>query len=203
MSDKAAAVADINSSQEVSLWDCLHDGSFESLISDPLARTVTIVVDVPYIWEFHGLPNETRFRFVLEGVRLVEALEFAAWPGEFIIPTGLSWDESERLRRANFSKGRLESTDWQTLAVKLEYTEGYEISDSTLSAHTSGIITLQLDLMDYSNEEYPELRITAERLRIFINEERELSLEEFLALGEAYWKDFAERGARIRADRDK
>jgi hypothetical protein len=192
---------EVCTNEEVSLWDCLHDGGLESLTSDTLARSVTIRVDVPYIWDFHSMPSESRFRLVLEGVRLVEALQFASWPGEFIIPEGISWDESEKLRREYFSKGRLESIDWQTVAVKLEHTEEHEISNATLNASTTDSVTLQLDLMDDTHEEYPELRIAAEKLRIFINEDRELSLEEFLALGEAYWTAFAERSASRQADK--
>ncbi len=44
-----------------------------------LARTVTILVDVPYVWEFHQMPSESRFHLVLEGSpNGIEAFRFAA-----------------------------------------------------------------------------------------------------------------------------
>src|SRR5450432_1932900 len=55
------------SDEEVSLWDCLHDGRLESLVSDTLARSVNIAVDVPYLWSFHSLPSSTRFHLILQG----------------------------------------------------------------------------------------------------------------------------------------
>jgi hypothetical protein len=158
-----------------------------------LARTVTILVDVPYVWEFHQMPSESRFHLVLEGVRMIEAFRFAAWPGELVIAEGLSWDESQKLRHEHYEKGRLESIDWQVLAQELEHTEQYEISHATTTDSDTGTVILKLQLADFSENFFPEIRITAEKLRTFINAECELTLEEFLALGEAYWIAFAER----------
>jgi hypothetical protein len=69
-------------------------------------------------------------------------------------------------------------------------TEQYEISHATTTDSDTGTV-LKLELTDYS-EDFPEIRITAEKLRIFINSECELTLKEFLAFGEAYWKAFSE-----------
>lgn len=123
---------------------------------------------------------------------MIEAFRFAAWPGELVIAEGLSWDESQKLRHEHYEKGRLESIDWQILAHKLEHPEEFEISNATITESDTGTVMLMLQLTDYSSE-YPEIRMTAEKLHTFINADRELTLEEFLALGEAYWKAFAER----------
>lgn len=123
---------------------------------------------------------------------MIEAFQFASWPGELVIAEGLSWDESQKLRHEHYKKGRLESIDWQILAKKLEHTEQYEISHATTTESDTGTVMLKLELTDYS-EDFPEIRITAEKLRTFINAECELTLKEFLSLGEAYWKAFSER----------
>jgi hypothetical protein len=183
---------DIRFEHEVSLWECLHDGDLQSLTSDLLARFVTILIDVPYIREFHQLPSETRFRLVLSGVREVQAFQFAPWPGEFALPEGLSWEESQKLRSDNYKKGRLESIDWNILAPKLERTNQYEISNASVMKSIAGSIILQLDLRDDARE-YPEIRIGAEKLTILTDPEREIPLEEFLSLGEAYWNAFAKQ----------
>ena len=181
------------SSAEVSLWDCLHDGSLQSLTSDKLARSVTVVIDVPYLWSFHSLPQETKFRLVLDGVREVEILQFKPWPGDFVIPEGLPWPESQKLRQDNYLKGRLESGDWQTLAAKLENTERYEISNAAVTVRDGGTALLTFQLMDDDGTDFPEVRITAKRLRFFLGEGQELSLQDFLRFGEAYWQAFAQR----------
>ncbi len=58
---------------------------------------------------------------------------------------------------------------------------------------------LMLQLTDYSSE-YPEIRMTAEKLHTFINADRELTLEEFLALGEAYWKALLKLSAAFKTN---
>jgi hypothetical protein len=180
------------SDEEVSLWECLHDGSLESLSSDALDRSMILVVDVPYLWSFHSLPDTARFRLVLEGVSEVEALRFVPWPGDLVIPEGSSWKDSEAIRAAYFEKGRLESIEWPDVAGRLLKTDEYEISQATLAFR--GIDSmLTLHLLNDDRSDFPEIRITAGRVRFFLGSERELSRQEFLELGEAYWRAFAER----------
>ncbi len=141
------------------------------------------------------MSSDSRFRLILKGVHTVEAFKFTSWPGEFTLPLGLSWDESEKLRFACYKKGRLESVDWQALAKKLESTEDYKISNATITETGITKITLHLNLMDSRNHDYPEIRISADSLRIFISADQELNLNEFLALGETYWNNFAQCSA--------
>ena len=176
-------------SEEESLWECLHDGTLENLTSDLIERAVTLVVDVPYIWEFHKLSDDTRFRITLEGVRLVQALTYTPWPGDFILPPNLKWEDQETLRKQNYAKGRMESADWNTASAKFDAKQ-YGISDANLLPSDDQMITIELDLTDYHSD-YLQVRLRAERVRFFVNPHRELSLQEFLALGEAYWEDFA------------
>jgi hypothetical protein len=183
--------------EAVSLWDSLHDGSLESLSSDALDRSMTVVVDVPYLWSFHSLPDTARFRLILEGVSEVEALRFVAWPGDLVIPEGSSWEDSEAIRARYFEKGRLESVEWQDVAGRLLKTDEYEISQATITIRGHNATMLTLQLSNYDRNDYPKIRITAERVRFFLGSERELSRPEFLNLGEAYWRAFAERRPKL------
>jgi hypothetical protein len=69
-----------------SLWECLHDGSVVSFESDFVARTLTIVIDSAYHWEFHKLPANTRFRISGENVRIAEVFDFEPWLGAMSYP---------------------------------------------------------------------------------------------------------------------
>ncbi len=181
------------SDELISLWDSLHDGSLESLSSDTLDRSITLVVDVPYLWSFHSFPSTARFRLILEGVSEVQAFRLVPWPGDLVIPEGSSWEDSEAIRARHFEKGRLESVEWRDVARRLLKTDEYEISHATIAIreHDDEILTMELLKDDRSDS--PTIRITAERMRFFLGSERELSRQEFLELGEAYWRAFAER----------
>jgi hypothetical protein len=186
----------VDKSVEISLWRCLHDGGLENLSSDLMARTLTLVVDVPFHWEFHQLPSDTRFRVILEGIRLVEALRFEPWPGRRDSPPSTPWKETEKQRQLDYAMGRLESTDWSEFVSQVQAGEGYEILHAALDTQSQSALLLKLEVLSYPNSTFRELRLHAEKLRVFIGPERELNLEEFLKFGNAYWEAFSARDAK-------
>src|ERR1700743_319333 len=93
--------------EKLSLWECLHDGSIEKVRSDLLARTLTIVVDMPFHWEFHKLPADTRFEIVGESVRVAEVFGFEPWLGAGKPIQDTPWEEAEEQRRSDYDKGLL------------------------------------------------------------------------------------------------
>ncbi len=182
-----------NNSNETSLWECLHDGDLESVSSDLLARTLTFLIDVPFHWEFHRLPPTSRFRLVLEGVRILEALRFEPWPGQKEIPQSTPWAEAQRQRKREYEMGRLESTDWSGFVSQVESGAGYEISHGTLTKRNESTIILMLEVYSSSTTHYRELLLQCENVTFSIGQQRQLTLEEFLAFGNAYWEAFAMR----------
>ena len=178
---------------DVSLWTCLHDGSLESIASDPMARSLTFVFDVPYIWEFHKHPESSRFHLALGNVSKAVALDHSPWPRELKIPEGLSWEESQKLRWDHYAKGRSQSIDWLTTAKKLSTSNDYDISNATYLEENNQVI-LKLEITDHEDE-YSTLEITAETLATSLNGTRELSREEFLSLGNAYWDAFGKHAS--------
>src|SRR5580704_10380383 len=167
----------LENSEPVSLWECLHDGSMESLKSDPMARMLTIVVDSSFHWDFHKLPAETRFRIVGENVRIAEVFEFEPWPGATEPAHGTPWNESQEQRQRDYEKGRLISADWKSFIAHVETDEDYEIMNAALSVDKSPRV-LNLGIMSYPNSNYRDVKIHAERFHFQIGE-REVSLQEF------------------------
>jgi hypothetical protein len=169
----------IEKPDEVSLWRCLHDGGIESIASDLAARTLTIVVDSPFHWDFHKLPPDTRFRLVLEGVRLVEALAFEPSPGQ-----------------RDYEMGRLESIDWKEFVTQVRTGADYEILQAAFRKDPESACLLKLEVLSNPESNFRELRMRAERLRLFIGQERELGIEAFLEFGDAYWEAFAAKAKK-------
>ena len=182
--------------EEEDLWVSLHDGILESLTSNHLARSMTMVVDVPFIWTFHGLPEGTRFHVQVEGIARVEALQFNPWPGVFTMPEGLSWEEQEELHKGVYDQGRMQSTDWESFTASFERVNCYYIMSASIRRALHAPVLFTLNLMSESPSEYPQIEITADNMRFWLSSaQRELSLEEFVAMARSYWDDFGKSAA--------
>ena len=173
----------VNNSEEVSLWECLHDGHVEAVSSDPMARTLAIRMDVSFHREFHGLPADTRLKIIGEGVRILGAFEFEPWPGATTPPV------PEEQRRADASKGRLISRSWPDSIAQLNADENHFISNCELSFSIATSV-LSLGVVTYQDPSYIEVRAHADRFRFFVGE-RERSIEQFQEFGAAYWNDWS------------
>ncbi len=119
---------------------------------------------------------------------MVEALRFVSWPGEQIIPGGLSWQAAQEIREKFFEKGRLESVDWEAVAERLNGADEFEIADASIVTGDSTI--LKFEPQNDDQIDFHELRITAKEIKFFLGLDRELSLLEFLEYGESYWQAF-------------
>ncbi len=170
----------------VSLWPTLHDGDLFAIESDLLARTVTLRFDVGYVRDFHHLPEQTRFGVTIDGVQSVRALRSVSWPGEFSVPAGVNREEESRLIAEYHFKWREESQGWSDFEQLTRV--GLEVSDATL-ARGSDELALSLGLL-VENNSYAKAQIRGHGITFHADEKR-LTLEEFLSLGEAYWSAFA------------
>ena len=178
-------------SEQTSLWESLHDGYIVRFVSDTTARTVLLFVESEFHMKFHGLPAETRFRILGEGVTLTEALASEPWPGAIEPPPEMPWDEAQAIRQRNWQMGRYVSTDWNEFVMKFETDEDFLIMNAVVG-FASSKQTLKLEVMTYPNSMFRELRIEADQFRFFADD-REMSLIEFEAFGGAYWKARSER----------
>ena len=177
--------------EKLSLWECLHDGSLEKIRSDLLARTIAIVVDIPFHREFHKLPADMRFEIVGKNVGVTEVFDFEPWQGASSPVQGMSWEETEEQRRSDYEKGRLISADWNDFISQVETDEDYEIMTAELETFPAKSI-LSFGVMSYPNSNWRNIKIQAECFRFFVGS-RELSLQGFQAFGSKYWDDWASK----------
>jgi hypothetical protein len=189
MSENAA------SANEISLWECLHDGVLEGIASDLLARTLTFVIDVPFHWEFNGLPPSTRFHINLADVLTASALTFVPWPGRHTDLTAAQYE----LGVEESSKGRLQSVEWNDAFSKLERTGEYRVSGASFTQTRSAASLLRLEGSVDTAGDYYELRIEARQVQFSVGQSH-LSPEDFAKFGERYWQAFSERAAVAQDD---
>lgn len=171
---------------ELSLWDTLHDGDLIAIESNLLARTLTLRFDVGYVRNYHKLSDETRFAVAISGVQSVRAFTSVPWPGDCQIPDGTPYEQQQALVAEYQSKWREESLSWAEFERLID--KGLEVSSATLGQGPSGV-ALQMGLL-VGGDSYVETYIRGEDISFSIGE-RQLTPEEFVAFGEAYWEAFA------------
>jgi hypothetical protein len=174
------------STSSFSLWDALHDGDVLAIESDLLARSVTMRFDVGYVRKFYQLSEQTQFVMAVRGVQSVRSLRSVPWPGEFSIPQGVSREQESVLISEYQRKWREESQSWS--ALERLTTDGLEVSNATL-IRGSNVVALRLVLL-VADGAYVEAYIRGDRIDYYIGE-KQVTLDEFVALGEAYWQAFA------------
>lgn len=190
-SDKNAQVDWVNlpqNAKDISLWHALHDGTLMSVQSDLLNRTVTLQFDVDYVRDFNHLPKGTLFTVVLSGVQSVRTVQSEPWPGEFLLPPGVSRAEESGLIAEYHSKWREESQSWKEFEQSSG--EDMEVSDASMIFGDANSVALRLAVMISTRNSFSEAFIRAEGV-IFSVGGNEVTKERFLSLGEAYWEAFA------------
>jgi hypothetical protein len=179
---------------EVSLWAGLHDAQIVSIQSNLLERTVTLHLESDHLLEFHKLPLDMQFLLRLDGVQSARVVRYSIWPGEFLVPAGVSREEESRLIAEYQSKWREESLSWSELesAVTTECKQVIDITDATMAASADNSVALRISgLLNYAA--YHELFLRAERLTLSRGDGQDLGIAGLLKMGEAYWDAFERR----------
>jgi len=170
------------------LWEGLHEAQIISIESNLLERTVTLHVEIENLRIFHQWPLDMRFVFRLDGVQSARVVKYSVWPGPFAVPPGVSKAEQERLVAEYQAKWREESLSWSDLekAVTAEHQQVIDIADAALAAEKDGAVALRIGgLLNYTA--YHEIFLRAQKLTISRTDAGEVTIEELLKLGEAYW----------------
>jgi hypothetical protein len=168
--------------KKFSLWSTLHDGDLTAIVSDLMARTVTLEFDVAYVRAFHKLPAETRFSIIVSGVQSVRSLRNVPWPGSCLIPDGTPYEQQQTIVAEYHSKWREESLSW-TEFEQLTHND-MEVSTALLVPGATGI-ALHLGLM-VESDSYVDAFIRGENVAFSVGKQL-VTPKEFVALGEAYW----------------
>jgi hypothetical protein len=190
-SDKRPIVDWINlpeDATELSLWSTLHDGDLAAIESDLLARTLTLRFDVGYVRDFHKFSEETRFVVVVSGVQSVRSFSGVPWPGGCSIPTGPSCEQQQAVVAEYQSKWREESLSWADFERLTN--NGLEVSSATLARRSDGV-ALRLGLF-VGGDSYVEAYVRGTEITFSVGE-RQITPEEFVEVGEAYWEAFANK----------
>ncbi|UWZ84054.1 hypothetical protein [Occallatibacter riparius] len=173
---------------ELSLWSTLHDGDLAAIESDLLARTLTLRFDVSYVRDFHKLSEETLFVVTVSGVQSVRSFSNIPWPGGCSIPSGTSYEQQQAITVEYQRKWREQSLSWAEFERLTD--TGLEVSSATL-ARRSDCASLHLGLL-VGGDSYVEAYVRGDAITFSIGE-RQLTPEEFVELGEAYWDAFAKK----------
>ncbi|MBL8025064.1 MAG: hypothetical protein JNL74_01565 [Fibrobacteres bacterium] len=175
--------------QHQDLSVCLHDSAFYSIKSDLLNRTITLIFDVCYIREFHKLPEDTLFKFILTEVTSTRVTTFAVWPGKFEVPKNISREEEHRLIKEYQAKWREETCDWNNFESLINKNNTFDIADAEIAIGEFNL-TLQLNGR-LNNNDYHTAFIRASKLSIQDNRGKVFSLEDLIVLGKDYWQTFS------------
>ena len=173
---------------ELSLWSTLHDGDLTAIESDPLARSLTLRFDVGYVRNFHNLSEETRFVVIVSRVQPVRSFSSVPWPGGCSIPVETPYEQQQAIVAEDQSKWREESLSWADFERLTN--NGLEVSSATLGQGSNGV-ALRLGLF-VGGDSYVEAYIRGEEITFSIGD-RQLTPEEFVEVGEAYWEAFAKK----------
>jgi hypothetical protein len=172
------------SAQVYSLWGTLHDGYLEAVESDRLARTVTLRFDVDYVRDFHHLPEGARFTIVLSGVQSVRAFKLREWPGEKpVMKAEMSGEEQDALWNEYRRKERDESIAWGDFERPVD--EWLEVDRAELSLGPAAA-AIRIGL------HFSEAFIRGDGIAFYAGD-KQVTLEEFIALGVAYWDAFEKK----------
>lgn len=177
------------SSEEQSLWDCLHDAELWNVHSDALQRTARLEFEAaPYLGYEEGL----RFAFTLTGVTSLRATKWQDWPGGFHAPKEASREERSRLIEDYKGKGREVTVTWKDFEDAFT-SDRFDVMDAHLS---SGDNQMALRLQGFLREddEWCVLFLRGQSLNVTRSDSKEFSLQQFMTLGEAYWKRFSKKG---------
>jgi len=175
---------------ELSLWSTLHDGDLTAIESDLLARTLTVRFDVDYVRKFHNFADETQFVVIVSGVQSVRSFRGVPWPGACSIPALAPHEQKQALVAEYRSKWREESLSWADFERLAN--DGLEVSTATLGQRSDGA-ALRLVFFGAS---FVEAYVRGEEITFSIGE-RQLTPEEFVEVGEAYWEAFARKAAHF------
>ena len=188
---------DQNGTEEIPLWNSLHDGELQSIKSDRHKRTLILEFDIRHIRKSHELADDYRFVWKFEDVISANAVVWIPWERVSTeeLET-LSNDANSVTLSEQWSKGHKESASWEDLETELSKKNSFiDVGDATFHQSEQGI-TLDFQGRRESDDLedcYRLITIHACSISLSGSDGVSMSLEEFIQLGTDYWDAFEKR----------
>lgn len=177
--------------EAIDLWYTLHDAELKSVTSSITARTVKLGLTIYSLRA--DVTSNTDFTLQFEGVNAVRVQTHQNYEPEFVESEGMSFEESHRLWREHWSKGRWSSTDWSTFEKEvLNLKRTIYIQNAQLFQSEKGIVML-IALED----DVTEIVIDAGSFSTIDGAGRTFTLTEFVEMGKAFWDRMRQRTGQM------
>jgi hypothetical protein len=179
-----------------SWWGSLHDGYLERFTTSAHDRTATLAVRIGHLADDPETGRGSHFEICLKVVRAVNITAWESW-GPFPAGDQPGWNEA-------LLHGRMvsiEADDFATSGLRITDATVYETLAKDLIwpqvTFTEPDTRLQLLTLDADGSESQELgdrgvAVIFSGVQIY-REGEAITTEEFLALGESFWRKFRER----------
>lgn len=181
--------------EEISLWNCLHDGELISCKSNLLERFVMLEFQVEHLLEDDE--ENTSFLLKLEDVTSVRAIGHYR-PIEKFNPTeNISNEEREKLLKEYWAKWREESLSWSEFEAALA-TDPLQISDASYVSENNET-TLKLGgFLDGEkfDDIYFDVFLRGKTLSASLSNGENFSLDKLIELGRSYWESFGNKNKK-------
>jgi hypothetical protein len=178
-------------SAQSSMWDALHDADLVEIETDSMARRLSILLDVSHLRAFAKLRDDVRWRLIVDDATVLLARTWEPWPGSVPKEKELSREQERAVVAKYQAKGRTVSLGWNDFEVATN-TNGIWLKAANLREEDSGVV-LSGHGHDKKTDSFVEFEVAGKALRCERTDVGPLPLAELLSLGEAYWKEFANR----------
>lgn len=191
----------LDSTAEVSLWTCLHDGELQAIFSDLRTQTVTVTVHVPHIGGNYGIPEDVRFLITIGGVRVTLAGRYCR-PFAFERSPGVTREEECRLIDEYRRRWRSESMAWTEFELALS-DNPMDISNASLFTKEGVVILTAVGNLhgDQYDDVCCEFYLLGSSIEAARSDGQPFSVTDLIRYGERYWEDWSRRAEASRRAR--
>jgi len=181
-----------------SLWGCLHDSYLTRIQSELWQRTVTFQFRSYHLQKHFGLPEDWIFQFRFEQVESVRVLTYERPEHPDLAASDasgreLTQEEAYRCAVEANDRSRHVTTSWSCVELALaEEDSSFDVLEAEFVRYGEGPVALRLGGMLHSSD-WHQLTIRAGGLTLSRGDRESFTLEELVAMGQAYWKHFSQR----------
>lgn len=180
-------------SDKLDLWYALHDAFIRRIRADAAAARAIVAVDSFHLNEFYGYADGCEFE-----IRFMDVEEVSVLVSRRRRPAvGPDVNALRRFESASWTEFENVFSDERGPTEQAKYGKRgrYEILQAHATVDTDGIIFVIDEIVDYAGFSAPdsdflaEVKIGAMTVEVHCPDGEVLTLDEFAARGEAYWRE--------------